>query len=477
MNNSGSKQCFGGSMMDVLDLARLQFALTITYHILFPGLTIGLSLLLFGFECRNFWRPKAVLDQAGRFLSHLFSLIWILGVATGVAVALQFNANWGALWDFAGHILKPPFGFGVKTILAIEIPCLLALTVLRYRVPRWVLPVSALIVMFGTHFSVVRVLIVSSWMQYPVGYEMINGVAMPSDWMAILFNPTFPVRYAHVVLGSYFSAALLLISLGSWALLRCSSRQHDLAHTLHRTGFWVLTIVLPLQFIAGHMSGTLVRDHQPAKLAAMEAHWDSKKPADFVIFAWPNEDQTGAAFDISIPRLGSLIVTHSLDGTFQGLNDIAPEDRPRIMPVFISFRLMVGCAVLAVFFCIWGHMLRRSRPHGNPADSALYLKAGQWIALLGPLATIAGWMVTEIGRQPWVAYGLARTAELQPSSITFFSFLAYAYFMLIVVVLSPYIFRKMGHLWIETFGPMQPRHYTKPQAAQLKQRVQWVTGH
>jgi len=396
--------------MDTLDpilLARIQFAANISFHILFPTITIALGWLLLFFKLR--WRATgdAKWNAAYRTWVKVFALSFALGVVSGITMSFQFGTNWPGFMERVGNIAGPLLGYEVLTAFFLEAAFLGIMLFGQGRVSDRVHTLATFLVAFGTTLSAFWILVLNSWMQTPVGFEMIDGQAHPTDWAAIVFNPSFPYRLSHMLLASGLTVAFLVAGLSAWRRLR-GDASAEVKATL-RTGLVLGAVLIPLQILAGDLHGLNTLEHQPAKVAAMEGIWETERGAGLRLFALPNEDTRSNDYEIQIPKLASLILTHELDGELKGLNDF--EHHPPVAPVFWSFRVMVGIGLLMLAVSWLGVWQLKRR--GEPARWLLRVLVGMTFA--GWVATLAGWYVTEIGRQPWVVYGVVSTADAASS--------------------------------------------------------------
>ena len=396
--------------MDALVLARMQFAANITFHILFPTISIGLGWFLLFFRLR--W--LATNDQgwldAYRFWTKVFALSFALGVVSGITMSFQFGTNWPGFMEKVGNIAGPLLGYEVLTAFFLEAGFLGIMLFGHGRVSERIHLLSTVLVAFGTTLSAFWILALDSWMQTPSGY-MIDaaGSYHATSWLAVIFNPSFPYRFTHMMLASVLTVSFLLAGLSAWQLLRGVATRS--APRVLRVALTIAAIAAPLQIIAGDEHGLNTLEHQPQKIAAMEGIWNTEKGAALRLFAWPDEKTRSNHFEIAIPHLGSLILTHSTDGEVKGLNEFVGR-HPPVAPLFFAFRAMVGIGVL-MLLTSWGGLWLYKR-HGWSAAklprAMLRVFAGMTFA--GWLATVCGWYVTEIGRQPFIVYELIRTADI-----------------------------------------------------------------
>jgi cytochrome d ubiquinol oxidase subunit I len=391
---------------EALILSRLQFAFTIAFHIIFPTFTIGLSAWIA--TLLVVWRRtgRERYRELARFWMRIFALSFAMGVVSGIVMSYEFGTNWSGFSATVGNVVGPLIGYEVLTAFFLE-ATFLGIMMFGWRlVPPGLHVLSAILVAVGTLFSAFWILSANSWMQYPAGFEMRDGVAFPTDWLAAVFNPTFPLRFLHMVIAAYLTTAFVVLATGARYLVAGIHREHAL--TMLKMGLGMAVVLAPLQLVIGDMHGLEAAKVQPAKIAAVEAHWDSSEPAPLVLFALPDEKGERNRFEISIPHGASLMITHSLDGRFPGLKDFAPTDRPPVWGPFFGFRIMVGIGLLMIAFAFWGAFLWW---RGRLEASRAFLRIGAWTWPAGFVAVLAGWTVAEVGRQPWLVTGVLRTAD------------------------------------------------------------------
>ncbi|HET6604797.1 MAG TPA: cytochrome ubiquinol oxidase subunit I [Xanthomonadaceae bacterium] len=402
--------------LDGLLLARLQFAFTIAFHIIFPTFTIGLSAFIAFLEARWLWTRQPSFHLAARFWTKVFAVSFAMGVVSGIAMSYQFGTNWSGFSRVLGNVLAPLIGYEVLTAFFLEATFLGVMLFGWNRVAPWLHFMATVIVAVGTSLSAFWILSANSWMHAPAGFRIHEGIVYPVDWWAIVFNPTFPLRLAHMLVAAYLTTAFVVLAVGARYLRR--GVHVEAARTMIRAGLGAALVLAPAQLVIGDFHGLDALEYQPAKVAAMEAHWDSSGPGALVLFAWPDAAAETNRYELAIPKLASLILTHDLDGRFPGLTDFPREDRPPIAPVFFGFRIMVGIGLAMIVLSLWGGWLwLRGRVFESPAF--LRVAALSWPA--GFIAVLAGWVVAEVGRQPWVATGILRTADaaspIQPGNV------------------------------------------------------------
>jgi cytochrome d ubiquinol oxidase subunit I len=389
---------------EALLLARAQFALNISFHILFPAITIALAWILVYFRTRYALTGEAAWLETYKLWTKIFALTFAMGVVSGVVMSFQFGTNWPGFMNTVGNVAGPLLAFEVLTAFFLEATFLGVMLFGMNRVPGWMHLTSTVLVAAGTTLSAFWILALNSWMQTPVGHGMSEGQIVAADWWQILFTPSFPYRFTHMFLASGLTAAFVVAGLSAWRLLK-APRDTAAARTL-RAGIVIAAVLAPVQAFVGDQHGLNTLEHQPAKIAAIEAIWKTERGAPLVLFAIPNEKEQRNDFSIEIPRGASLILTYSLDGELKGLDEFAP-DVPPVAPLFFGFRLMVGMGVLMIALSWYGAW--RTRNRAVPPRWLLWTFAA--FTFSGWVATLAGWYVTEIGRQPWLVTGILRTAD------------------------------------------------------------------
>ncbi|MEN3157945.1 cytochrome ubiquinol oxidase subunit I [Alkalimonas sp. NCh-2] len=389
-------------MLDTLILSRIQFAANISFHILFPTITIALGWLLFYFKVRFDISKHPVWMRAYRFWVKVFALSFALGVVSGITMSFQFGTNWPGFMETVGNIAGPLLAYEILTAFFLEATLLGIMLFGFQRVPGWAHTGATFLVALATTLSAFWILALNSWMQTPVGFEMRDGVAHATDWLAIIFNPSFPYRLGHMLLASALTVCFLVAGLSAYRLLRGDSKKAP--QLTLKTALFSAALLVPLQALVGDLHGLNTLEHQPQKVAAMEGLWQTQQGAPFVLFAIPDEDSRQNRFALEIPKLASLILTHELNGELQGLDDFVGK-HPPVAPVFFSFRIMVGIGLLMLAIAWW--CSARLYRHGNLTQLQLKLLVGMTFS--GWIATLAGWYVTEIGRQPYLVYGVLKT--------------------------------------------------------------------
>jgi len=390
--------------IDALALARIQFGLNIAFHILFPAITIALAWILVYLRVMVARTGEAAWLATYRLWVKIFALSFAMGVVSGITMSFQFGTNWPGFMNSVGNVAGPLLAYEVLTAFFLEATFLGVMLFGMNRVPGWLHLASAVLVALGTSLSAFWILALNSWMQTPAGQVYDGATLIAGDWWQILFNPSFRYRFTHMMLASGLTAAFVVAGLSAWRLLNEAS---DIgARRTLRVGIVIAAVLAPLQIFVGDLHGLNTLEHQPAKIAAIEAIWKTGKGVPLVLFALPNATTQTNDYAIEVPKLASLVLKHDAEAELQGIDAFAP-DAPPVAPVFFAFRIMVGMglAMLALaWFGLWA-----TRRGALPARPVLWAYAGFTFA--GWIATVAGWIVTEVGRQPWLVTGVLRTAE------------------------------------------------------------------
>jgi cytochrome d ubiquinol oxidase subunit I len=391
-----------------IDLARIQFAFTVGVHIVFPAITIGLASFLTVLEGLWLKTGRDVYQDLYAFWVKIFALNFGMGVVSGLVMAYQFGTNWSRFSYFAGSITGPLLTYEVLTAFFLEAGFLGVMLFGWERVGRGLHFFATAMVSLGTLISTFWILSSNSWMHTPQGFEIIDGRAVPVDWLAVVFNPSFPFRLAHMAIAAFLSTAFFVGASAAWHLLR----GHDTpaARTMLSMAAWMALIVAPIQAVVGDAHGLNTLEHQPAKIAAIEGHWENVpgEPSPLILVGWPDMKAEKTHYAIEIPILGSLILTHSLDRQIPALKSFPPEDRPNSTVIFWTFRLMVSLGMLMILAGVLSLWLRRGQKLFTSRPILIF-----WLCMgpSGLIALLAGWVTTEMGRQPWVVYGLLRTVD------------------------------------------------------------------
>ena len=392
--------------LTALLLSRLQFAFTISFHIIFPSFSIGLAAWLTILEALHLATGRPAYRMVFEFWLKIFGVAFGMGVVSGIVMAFQFGTNWEVLARMAGPIQGVLLSYETFTAFFLEASFFGILLFGRSRVPPWFYLFSTAMVALGTTLSAFWIMANNSWMQAPMGYVTENGVFVPTDWLKIVFSPVLWVRFPHMLLAAFITGAFCVAATGAWYLLRGKFPAE--AHIMLRMGLFLAAILVPLQIFFGHLNGDYVHDYQPAKFAAIEARWHDEQPAGEVLIAIPDQQAERNLYEIKIPVLGSLIGSMSFDSKEVGLTDFPRADRPPLLIPFFAFRIMVGCGLVMLALAWIGSYLSLKE---RLEQSRLLLWA---IFLSFPLPFIAiltGWFTAEVGRQPWTVYGVLRTAD------------------------------------------------------------------
>ncbi|HEX4051592.1 MAG TPA: cytochrome ubiquinol oxidase subunit I [Steroidobacteraceae bacterium] len=400
-------------MSSALLASRIQFAWVIGWHILLPAFTVGLSSYIAVLETLWFVRRREVYFRLSSLWTRIFAVAFGMGVVSGVIMPFQFGTNWSRFSDATANVLSPLFAYEVLFAFFLESAFLGVLLFGRRLVPRWAHLVAGLMVGFGTLMSSFWILAANSWMQTPAGYRIINGRFFPTDWLQIIFNPSFPFRFAHTVVGFYITTALVVLGVAAYYLR--ADRHPQESRVMLYQALGLLTVLVPLQIFIGDAHGLNTLKYQPEKLAAIEARWDTQRHFPLTLFAIPDQKSASNRYALDLPGVGSLILTHDRNGSIRGLKSFPRDTWPPVIYPFFAFRIMVaiGLATLALVLTAW--VLQAS---GRLLRSRLFLRICELTSPLGFLAVLAGWTTTEVGRQPWTVYGLLHTADSVSPSLT-----------------------------------------------------------
>ena len=444
--------------LDALMLARIQFGFTISFHIIFPALTIGMASYLVVLEALWLKTKQQVYRDLYLFWSKVFAVNFAMGVVSGLVMAYQFGTNWSAFSDFAGAVTGPLLAYEVLTAFFLEAGFLGVMLFGWSRVGPGLHFFATLMVAIGTLVSATWILASYSWMQTPQGYAIVDGRVVPTDWLAVIFNPSFPYRLAHMTVAAYLATALVVGAAGAWHLLR--GRDDAAIRTMTSMAMWMLLLVAPVQVLIGDLHGLNTLAHQPAKIAAIEGHWENRpgEGVPLTLIGWPDMEREINHFAVEVPRLGSLILTHTWDGQFPGLKSYPRADRPNATVVFWSFRIMVGLGLLMLALGFWSLWARWRR---SLYRSRALLRSAVMMGPAGLIAILAGWITTEGGRQPWVVYNVMRTADGVSVHDATQLGISLALFVVVYFVLfgagTIYVLRILAHGPAEQAAEAQPR--------------------
>lgn len=399
--------------LDPVLLSRIQFAFVVSFHAIFPVFTIGLAAFIAFLEGLLYKTGNPLYEELSRFWTKVFAVVFGMGVVSGIVMAFQFGTNWSDFSYAAANFLGPVLSYEVVTAFFLEAVFLGILLFGRNKVPRGTHLFAACMVAIGTFISSFWILAANSWMQTPAGVELRDGIFHLTSWGEAIFNPSFGLRFAHFALAAFLTAGFVVIGISAWYLRRGQaviSSRRALSMTVV-----LMAILTPTQLFIGDLHGLDTFEHQPQKVAAMEGVWETQEGAPLLLFALPSQEEERNRFEVGIPKGASLILTHDPDGEIRGLTEWAPEDRPHVFTVFWSFRVMVGLGLLMILASLLGLIqLLRGRLHDSPRLLRLYT----WMIPAPFVAVLAGWFVTEIGRQPWLVHGLMRVEDGVTPSLT-----------------------------------------------------------
>lgn len=431
--------------MDILDpvtLSRIQFAFVITFHIIYPAFTIGLAAWLAAIEGMHLATGNPVYRRVFDFWLKVFAVSFGMGVVTGIVMAFQFGTNWGVLAEKTGSIQGPLLGYEAFTAFMLEATFFGVMLLGRGRVsPRFYF-FACCMVSLGTMFSSFWIMANNSWMQVPVGHEIVDGRIVPADWREIVLGPVMMVRWPHMLLAAFLTTAMCVSATGAWYFLR---RVHlPEGQVMLHWGLGLAAVLIPVQLFLGHLTGLYVLKHQPAKFAAIEARWQTQQPASEVLIAWPDEAEQRNRFAIEVPKLGSFIASGNWTSREVGLDAFPVEDRPPVLIPFFGFRIMVGMGLIMLAVSWGGNLLRVI---GRLETSRWFM----WAAFLsfptGFIAVVSGWYTAEVGRQPWVVYGILRTKDaVTPSLTTGDVLISLTVYFVVYMILMTFGFYYICHL-------------------------------
>ena len=399
--------------LDPLVLSRIQFAFVVSFHAIFPVFTIGLASYIALLHGLFFKTNNPAWDRLALFWTKVFAVVFGMGVVSGIVMSFQFGTNWSNFSQAASNFLGPVLSYEVVTAFFLEAAFLGVLLFGRGKVPQGVHLFAAIMVAIGTFISSFWILSANSWMHTPAGVELIDYRFHVVSWTEAIFNPSFPYRFAHMAMASFLTGGFVVAGVSAWFLLR--GRDPEANRRALSMCLWLLLFLAPAQAVVGDFHGLNTLEHQPAKVAAMEGHWETSGNVPLLLFAIPDQEAQTNRFEIGIPNLASLILTHSTDGVIQGLNEFAPEEQPPVWIVFWAFRVMVGIGLLMIATALIGLLLRRK---GKFHQHTGFLKTLVYMIPMPFVAVLAGWIVTESGRAPWLVYGMMTHAEGVTPSLT-----------------------------------------------------------
>lgn len=419
--------------LDPILLSRLQWAWVIAWHILLPAFTVGLASYIAVLEGLYFFTARDIWLRISGFWTKIFAVSFGMGVVSGIIMPFQFGTNWSRFTDATADVLSPMLAYEGLMAFFLKSSFLGVLLFGRRLVPRWAHFFAAIMVAFGTLLSSFWILATNSWMQTPQGFKLVEGQFQPVDWLAIIFNPSFPYRLTHNVTAFYITTGFVVLGVGAYLLRRSKSAEE--ARLMVRMALDLLIVLVPLQMVLGDLHGLNTLEYQPAKLAAIEGLYDTAQPAPLTLFGIPDDKNAVMRNAIEVPDIGSLVLTHTWNGKIKGLKEWTADERPPVGPPFYSFRIMVGIAFIMLFVVIAGQVMRRG---GRVYHSVWFLRLCQWVAPLGFIAVVAGWTTTEVGRQPWTVYGLLRTADSVSPSLTGTNVaISLAFYIVVYLIMFP----------------------------------------
>jgi cytochrome bd ubiquinol oxidase subunit I len=450
--------------LDPVLLSRLQFAWVIAWHILLPAFTVGLASYIAVLEGLHFATGREIYFRLSTFWIKVFAVSFGMGVVSGIVMPFQFGTNWSRFSDATANVLSPLLSYEALVAFFLESAFLGVLLFGRTLVPRWAHLISALMVTLGTILSSFWILATNSWMQTPAGYEIVDGRFFPKDWLQVVFSPSFPYRLGHTVIAFYITTGFVVVGVAAYYLWR--GRFAEEARTMLSMTLSLLTVLVPLQIFLGDAHGLNTIEYQPAKLAAIEAHWNTGRRVGLNLFAIPDEKAETNRYELSVPDLGSLILTHDLNGMVRGLKDWPADQRPPVAIPFFAFRIMVGIGLLMLALIVASWWLRARR---RLFVANWFLRVCMLASPLGFLAVLAGWTTTEVGRQPWTVYGLLRTTDSVSPSLTgvdvILSLIGYG---VVYLIMFPFGIAVMAR--IVRNGPVEPSIEPNPVEAGRPQR-------
>ena len=438
--------------LDPLLLSRIQFAFVVSFHAIFPVFTIGLASYIAVLEALLYKTGHSVYLELSRFWTRVFAVVFGMGVVSGIVMSFQFGTNWSTFSYAAANFLGPVLSYEVVTAFFLEAVFLGVLLFGRNRVPPGTHLFAAVMVALGTFISSFWILSANSWMNTPAGVEFENGMFRITSWGEAIFNPSFWPRFVHMGLASFLTAGFVVLGVSAWYLRRGRATVSS-ARAMSMT-IVLLALIAPAQLVVGDLHGLNTFEHQPEKVAAMEGTWETKRGAPLLLFAIPDSRAERNHLEVGIPRLASLILTHDLDGEVPGLKAWAPEDRPNVPIVFFSFRVMVGIGLVMIGVALTGAWLLWRR---RLLESPRFLRLCTWMIPAPFVAVLAGWFVTEVGRQPWVVHGLMRVEEAVTPSLTggmaLFSLIGFVLVYAAVFTAGVYYLLRVVHAGPEAFRP------------------------
>lgn len=438
--------------LDPLLLSRIQFAFVVSFHAIFPVFTIGLASYIALLEALHFRTRNPAWEQLAIFWTKVFAVVFGMGVVSGIVMSFQFGTNWSNFAQATANFLGPTLSYEVVTAFFLEAAFLGVLLFGRDKVPDGTHLFAAAMVALGTFISSFWILSSNSWMHTPAGVELRDGTFFVTSWMEAIFNPSFPYRFAHMALASFLTGGFVVAGVSAWFLLRghaLEANRKALSMCL-----WLLLVIAPAQAVVGDLHGLNTLEHQPVKVAAMEGNWETRAYVPMLLFALPDQEAQANHLEIGIPGLASWILTHHFDGVVPGIRDTPRAEQPPVAIVFWSFRVMVGLGFLMIAFALWGLYLR---VRGRLYDAGRFHRLLPWMMAAPFVAVIAGWFTTEIGRTPWLVYGMMTQAEgLTPSLtgwMTLFTLIGYVAIYAVVFGAGVYYLTRVVRAGMEGAPP------------------------
>lgn len=447
--------------LDPLILSRIQFAFVVSFHAIFPVFTIGLASFIAVLEGLSFKTKNPVWIKLSSFWTKVFAVVFGMGVVSGIVMSFQFGTNWSNFAQASANFLGPMLSYEVITAFFLEASFLGVLLFGRDRVPPGVHLFAAIMVATGTFISTFWILSANSWMQTPAGTELRDGVFYVTSWSEAIFNPSFQYRFAHMVIASFLTGGFVVAGVSAWYLLK--GREIETNRKALSMCLWLLLFLAPTQAVVGDFHGLNTLEYQPIKVAAMEGHWETSTNVPLLLFAIPDQENQTNRFEIGIPSLASLILTHDWDGEIYGLNEVTPEEQPPVAIVFWSFRVMVGLGLLMILFAVTGLILRKGDRFWR---TRWFLQGMRFMSVTPFIAVLTGWFVTEVGRGPWVVYGMMTQAEALTPSLTggmaLFTLIGYVLVYSLVFSAGVYYLMRVLYVGLEDEHDEEPDHLERP---------------
>ncbi|WP_144776789.1 cytochrome ubiquinol oxidase subunit I [Marinobacter maritimus] len=447
--------------LDPLILSRIQFAFVVSFHAIFPVFTIGLASYIAVLEGLSFKTKNPVWMKLSSFWTKVFAVVFGMGVVSGIVMSFQFGTNWSNFAQASANFLGPMLSYEVITAFFLEAAFLGVLLFGRDRVPAGVHLFAAVMVATGTFISSFWILSANSWMHTPAGTELRDGVFFVTSWSEAIFNPSFKYRFAHMVMASFLTGGFVVAGVSAWYLLK--GREVEANRKALSMCLWLLLFLAPTQAVVGDFHGLNTLEHQPMKVAAMEGNWETSRNVPLLLFAIPDQENQTNLFEIGIPGVASLILTHDWNGEVPGLEEVSVEEQPPVAIVFWSFRVMVGLGLLMILFAIVGLALRVGDRFWR---TRWFLQGMRFMSVTPFIAVLAGWFVTEIGRGPWLVYGMMTQAEAVTPSLTggmaLFTLIGYVVVYSLVFSAGVYYLMRVLYVGLEVDYDEAPEQAERP---------------